>query len=115
MNLPKDNGFDDLLAPLPRKGGNGYFESAMSTRFFTNTGCITLLNKFKGIFSHVHVAEFDALAGFFRSSGYFRLREYLRGVRQIRILVGIDVDHSISEAAKKGPSSTSIRRSRRRS
>ncbi len=74
----------------------------MSTRFFTNTGENTLLNKFKGIFSHVRVAEFDALVGFFRSSGYFRLREHLRGVGQIRILVGIDVDHLISEAAKKG-------------
>lgn len=74
----------------------------MSTRFFTNTGENTLLNKFKGIFSHVRVAEFDALVGFFRSSGYFRLREHLRDVGQIRILVGIDVDHLISEAAKKG-------------
>jgi HKD family nuclease len=74
----------------------------MSTRFFTNTGENTLLNKFKGIFGHVRVAEFDALVGFFRSSGYFRLREHLRGVGQIRILVGIDVDHLISEAAKKG-------------
>lgn len=74
----------------------------MSTRFFTNTGDNTLLNKFKGIFGHVRVAEFDALVGFFRSSGYFRLREHLRGVGQIRILVGIDVDHLISEAAKKG-------------
>lgn len=74
----------------------------MSTRFFTNTGENTLLNKFKGIFSHVRVAEFDALVGYFRSSGYFRLREHLRGVGQIRILVGIDVDHLISEAAKKG-------------
>ncbi len=74
----------------------------MSTRFFTNTGENTLLNKFKGIYSHVRVAEFDALVGFFRSSGYFRLREHLRGVSQIRILVGIDVDSLISEAARKG-------------
>jgi len=74
----------------------------MSTRFFTNTGDNTLLNKFRGIFEHTRVAEFDALVGFFRSSGYFRLREHLRGVGQIRILVGIDVDHLISEAAKKG-------------
>ncbi len=74
----------------------------MSTRFFTNTGANTLLNKFKGIFEHTSVAEFDALVGFFRSSGYFRIREHLRGVDQIRILVGIDVDHLISEAAKKG-------------
>lgn len=74
----------------------------MSTRFFTNTGENTLLNKFRGIFEHTRVAEFDALVGFFRSSGYFRIREHLRGVGQIRILVGIDVDHLISEAAKKG-------------
>jgi superfamily II DNA or RNA helicase len=74
----------------------------MSTRFFTNKDENTLLNKFKGIFEHSRVSEFDALVGFFRSSGYFSIREHLKDVERIRILVGIDVDHLISEAAKQG-------------
>lgn len=74
----------------------------MSTKFFTNSKENTLLEKFKGIFTFTKVAAFDALVGYFRSSGYFRIREYLKDVNQIRILVGIDVDHLISVAAVKG-------------
>ncbi len=47
----------------------------MSTRFFTNFGDNTLLNKFKGIFEHNKDIEyFDALIGFLRASGYFSIR-----------------------------------------
>ncbi|MCB9232106.1 MAG: helicase [Bacteroidia bacterium] len=74
----------------------------MATKFFTNKDRNTLLNKFKGIFEHQNVHFFDALVGFFRSSGYFRIRPFLDKVAEIRILVGIDVDHLISEAARKG-------------
>ena len=74
----------------------------MSTKFFTNKEENTLINKFKGIFEHTEVNAFDALVGYFRSSGYFRIREHLKDVEKIRILVGIDVDHLISEAARKG-------------
>jgi superfamily II DNA or RNA helicase len=74
----------------------------MPTKFFTNTGENTLINKFEGIFTHMDVHFFDALVGYFRSSGYFRIRNYLTNVSKIRILVGINVDHLISEAAKKG-------------
>jgi superfamily II DNA or RNA helicase len=74
----------------------------MSTKFFTNSKENTLLEKFKGVFTYSKVATFDALVGYFRSSGYFRIREYLKDVSQIRILVGIDVDHLIGEAAAKG-------------
>ena len=74
----------------------------MSTKFFTNSGENTLINKFDGIFKHTSVHYFDALVGYFRSSGYFQIREYLKDVEKIRILVGIDVDHLISESARKG-------------
>lgn len=74
----------------------------MSTKFFTNKGDNTLLNKFKGIFENTEVNSFDALVGYFRSSGYFRIREHLVDVEKVRILVGIDVDHLISDAARKG-------------
>lgn len=74
----------------------------MSTKFFTNSKENTLLEKFRGVFTYTKVAAFDALVGYFRSSGYFRIREYLKEVKQVRILVGIDVDHLIGEAAVKG-------------
>jgi superfamily II DNA/RNA helicase/HKD family nuclease len=74
----------------------------MTTKFFTNSGDNTLLKKFEGVFKFTSVYTFDALVGYFRSSGYFRIRPFLETVESIRILVGIDVDHLISEAARKG-------------
>lgn len=74
----------------------------MPTKFFTNTGENTLLNKFEGIFTHTDVHFFDALVGYFRSSGYFRIRKHLEKVEKIRILVGINVDKLIRESARKG-------------
>lgn len=74
----------------------------MSTKFFTNDKDNTLIKKFEGIFKHTNVFHFDALVGYFYSSGYFRIRPYLKDVSKIRILVGINVDNLISEAARKG-------------
>lgn len=74
----------------------------MSTKFFTNSNENTLLEKFKGVFTYTKVAAFDALVGYFRASGYFLIREYLRTVPAVRILVGINVDNLIGEAARKG-------------
>jgi len=46
----------------------------MSTKFFTNSNDNTLLNKFKGVFEHNKDIEcFDALVGYFRASGYYRM------------------------------------------
>jgi len=46
----------------------------MSTRFFTNEGQNTLLNKFAGVFAHnPDIEHFDALVGYLRASGYFRI------------------------------------------
>lgn len=74
----------------------------MGSHFFTNKKGNTLLKKFQGIFEHVDIKKFDALVGFLRASGYFRVREFIDKVEEVRILVGIDVDHLISEAARKG-------------
>ncbi|MEY3499066.1 MAG: hypothetical protein RL308_735 [Bacteroidota bacterium] len=75
----------------------------MSTKFFTNDGENTLLNKFKGVFENNKDIEFfDALVGYFRASGYFKIREHLNDVPKIRILVGIDVDKIIAKYQSKG-------------
>ena len=74
----------------------------MATKFFTNKDNNTLIGKFEGVFTNTQVHYFDALVGFFRASGYFRVRPLLTNTSKVRILVGIDVDHLISEAARRG-------------
>ncbi|WP_259015542.1 hypothetical protein [Emticicia fluvialis] len=59
----------------------------MSTKFFTNEN--TLLTKIEGIFKHRNIYFFDALVGYFRASGYFRIRPFVEKANEIRILVGI--------------------------
>jgi superfamily II DNA/RNA helicase/HKD family nuclease len=75
----------------------------MSTRFFTNEHKNTLLQKFKGVFENNQDLEFfDALVGYFRASGYFKVRPFLEKVPKIRILVGIDVDKILAKYQSKG-------------
>lgn len=75
----------------------------MSTKFFTNSEENTLINKFAGVFTYnPHIQYFDALVGYFRASGYFRIRPFLDKVPQIRILVGINVDKMLANAQKSG-------------
>lgn len=65
----------------------------MSSKFFNNNTGNTLFDKLKGIASGM--ANFDrflAVVGFFRSSGYFKLRKELKDVKEIKILVGINID-----------------------
>ena len=65
----------------------------MSTKFFNNIET-TLMDKFHGIATAM--ANFDifhAVVGYFRSSGYFKLRQELENVNEIRILVGINIDN----------------------
>ena len=65
----------------------------MSTKFFNNGLGHTLFDKLKGIASEM--APFDrflAVVGFFRSSGYFKLRKELGDISEIKILVGINID-----------------------
>ncbi len=75
----------------------------MSTKFFTNQESNTLLNKIKGIFeNNSDIENFNALVGYFRASGYFKIRPFLENVPQIRILVGIDVDKILAKYQSKG-------------
>lgn len=65
----------------------------MSTKFFTNKSNNSLLKKFEGVFKNLpNIYHFDALVGYFRATGYFKLRPYLENITEIRILVGINVD-----------------------
>lgn len=75
----------------------------MSTKFFTNSEENTLIKKFQGVFTYnPNLVYFDALVGYFRASGYFRIRPFLDKIPQIRILVGINVDKIVAETQKIG-------------
>lgn len=75
----------------------------MSTKFFTNSEENTLIKKFEGVFTYnPNIQYFDALVGYFRASGYFRIRPFLDKVPNIRILVGINIDKMLADAQKEG-------------
>jgi superfamily II DNA/RNA helicase len=75
----------------------------MRTKFFTNTEENIVFQKFKGILEHMkEVYAFHAVVGYFRSSGYFALQPFLKDIKDIKILVGINVDRMFADAQKKG-------------
>jgi Superfamily II DNA and RNA helicases len=75
----------------------------MPTKFFTNQDNNSLLKKFEGVFSNLDsIKRFDALVGYFRTSGYFKVRAFLDKIPNIRILVGINVDQLIKKYHDKG-------------
>ena len=75
----------------------------MSTKFFTNSEENTLIKKFEGVFTYnPNIQYFDALVGYFRASGYFRIRPFLDKVPHIRILVGINIDQMLVDTQNEG-------------
>lgn len=77
--------------------------TAQHTNFFTNRGGNTLMKEFGGILQHNHgIRNLDAVVGFLRASGYFSLRPFLDNINKVRILIGIDVDKYIAQAANQG-------------
>jgi superfamily II DNA/RNA helicase len=75
----------------------------MASHFFTNSNEKTLFDKFKGILEQMKdLYAFHAAVGYFRSSGYFALQPYLNHLKEIKILVGINVDEMFAEAQRKG-------------
>ena len=73
----------------------------MSTKFFNNTPDNSLFEKFKGIAHNMlDFHTFQAVVGYFRSSGYFKLREEFKNVKKIQILVGINIDNIFRKQSK---------------
>lgn len=65
----------------------------MSTKFFNNANGNTLFEKMRGIAHEMALFErFLAVVGYFRSTGYFKLRKELGDISEIRILIGINAD-----------------------
>lgn len=75
----------------------------MSSKFFTNESDNSVFDKFKGIIENMaNLHALHAVVGYFRSSGYFALQPYLKNIKDIKILVGINVDQMFAEAQRKG-------------
>jgi hypothetical protein len=60
-------------------------------KFFTNEPERDLYSRFATILKS-NTQFFDALVGYFRTSGFFKLWPSLQSVEKIRILVGLNVD-----------------------
>ena len=77
--------------------------SIIHSNFFTNKNGNTLIKEFEGILQHnQNIKNLDAVVGFLRASGYFSLRPFLDNINRVRILIGIDVDKYIAQAANQG-------------
>lgn len=77
--------------------------SIIHANFFTNKNGNTLMKEFEGILQHnQYIKNLDAVVGFLRASGYFSLRPFLDNINRVRILIGIDVDKYIAQAANQG-------------
>lgn len=75
----------------------------MSSHFFTNQDENSLLRKFGGVFEKLsNLYAFHAVVGYFRASGYYAIRDHLMELEDVKILVGINVDHIIAEAKRRG-------------
>jgi len=61
------------------------------------------MKEFEGVLQHnPQIRNLDAVVGFLRASGYFSLRPFLDNIGKVRVLIGIDVDKYIANAAQQG-------------
>lgn len=74
-----------------------------NSHIFTNREGNTLMKEFEGVLQHnPQIRNLDAVVGFLRASSYFSLRPFLDSINKVRVLIGIDVDKYIAEAARQG-------------
>lgn len=76
----------------------------MATKFFNNENGDTLFAKFTGIAEGMgaNFHTFQAVSGYFRSSGYFKLRRELKSTQKIQVLVGINIDNVFRKSQRAG-------------
>ncbi len=70
-------------------------EKKRNTKFYTNKDGIGLYERFNQTLKHAQY--FDALVGYFRTSGFYRICDSLENIDKIRILVGLNVDRQTLE------------------
>ena len=81
--------------------------SHFDSKFFTNEPGSTLYDRFK--LALQHTKYFDVLVGYFRASGFYRLKDAFENIDKVRILVGLNVDKNSYDAIRKARSVESIR------
>ncbi len=81
--------------------------SHSDSKFFTNEPGATLYDRFKKTLAHTEY--FDMLVGYFRASGFFRLKEAFEDVKKVRILIGLNIDKNSYDAIRHAKSVDSIR------
>ena len=59
-------------------------------KFFTNEPGSSLLDRFNAILKDVQF--FDVIVGYFRASGFYLMRDSMKDIDKIRILVGLNTD-----------------------
>lgn len=75
----------------------------MATNFFTNQDKNTLFNKLNGVFDNMtNIEYFKVVSGYFRASGYFKVRELYKSDFKVKVIAGINVDPFIALAQKQG-------------
>ena len=61
------------------------------------------MREFEGVLNNnPSIKNLDSIVGFLRASGYFSLRPFLDNINKARILIGIDVDKYVADAARRG-------------
>ncbi|MCE2687784.1 MAG: phospholipase D-like domain-containing protein [Rickettsiales bacterium] len=70
-------------------------QTKTDTKFFTNTNSDKLCDRLKLLMSESK--NFDILVGYFFTSGFFLMHEYLEKVEKIRILVGLSTNKKTIE------------------
>lgn len=78
----------DILEMQKTEGDNGVHNDLT---FFTNEPERDLYSRFSTILKS-NTRFFDILVGYFRTSGFFKMKDALEEVEKIRILVGLNVD-----------------------
>lgn len=81
--------------------------SHSDSKFFTNEPGATLYDRFEKALAHTKY--FDILVGYFRASGFYRLREAFEDVEKVRILIGLNVDKNSYDAIRQANSVCHIR------
>ena len=77
-----------------------------NSNFITNENGDTLCSRLDSLIKKTK--SFDCLVGYFFSSGFYKLCDYLKAPEKVRILVGLNTDKRVTELIKKAGSEKNI-------
>ncbi len=77
-----------------------------NSNFITNEKGDTLCSRLDSLIKKTKA--FDCLVGYFFSSGFYKLCDYLKSSEKVRILVGLNTDKKVAELIKKAGSEKNI-------